>query len=253
MKNKLFVIILSVALLFIPGCSESDIPNPTDVPISKEPAGTANPWEVRTYENFTYYIQDGTVVIKGYNGDPESLVIPDYIDGIAVTKIDQMAFYQKLRLQSITLPETLEVLGGSAFYRCYRLASIYIPAKVKTIETNPFFRCSSLQVISVSEGNTQYTSIEGALYSKDGKVLWVYPEGRTEEVFYIPDSVETINSSAFGYHPIGKNIAIPASVTNFPSNSLSVFPDDLQLIVPSGSAAEAYAIRTGMNYRLKED
>ena len=253
MKNKLFLIILSAALLFATSCSKSNTLEPTATLSSKKPVSTADPSVVKTFENFIYYIQNETVVIKGYDGDPESLVIPDRIDGMAVTKIDETAFYQKLRLQSITLPKTLETIGSSAFYRCYRLASVYIPAKVKTIETNPFFRCSSLQVISVSEENLNYTSIEGSLYSKDGRVLFVHPEGRTEDVFYIPDSVDTIGTSAFGYYSLCKKISIPSGVINFPSGALSVFPDELQLIVSPGSAAEEYAIATGMNYRLQEE
>ena len=71
MKNKLFLIILSAALLFATGCSKSNTLEPTATLSSKKPVSTADPSVVKTFENFIYYIQDETIVIKGYDGDPE--------------------------------------------------------------------------------------------------------------------------------------------------------------------------------------
>ena len=72
-----------------------------------------------------------------------------------------------------------------------------IPDSVTSIGESAFLWCYSLTNIAVGENNTAYKSIDGNLYTKDGKTLIQYAIGKTATSFNIPDSVTDIGSYAF--------------------------------------------------------
>ena len=72
------------------------------------------------------------------------------------------------------------------------IPSTYEGIAVTSIEEGAFLDCIALTSISVDENNTVYKSIDGNLYSKDGKTLVQYAVGKQDKSFVIPDSV---------YHP----------------------------------------------------
>ena len=136
-----------------------------------------------------------------------SITIPN-----SVTSIDWAAFAGCESLKSVTIPDGVKSIGNNAFSNCISLTCITIPDSITSIGYLAFRDCASLTSILVSEGNTKYKSIDGNLYSVDGKTLILYAPGKTNESFTIPDSVTTIGDDAF-YHCSGlKSITIPDSV-----------------------------------------
>jgi len=93
------------------------------------------------------------------------------------------------------------------------LTSITIPESVTTIGECAFCDCESLKEIKVAEGNKNYKSVDGNLYSKDGKTLLQYAIGKENTSFVIPDSVTTIGERAFQACSSLTSITIPDSVT----------------------------------------
>ena len=83
-----------------------------------------------------------------------------------------------------------------AFDGCRSLSNIIIPASVKVIDRSAFDHCDLLSKIVVDESNDEYKSIDGNLYSKDGKELIRYAPGKQEAAF----NVETIAEFAFSRH-----------------------------------------------------
>ena len=57
--------------------------------------------------------------------------------------------------------------------------------------------CASLLAIEVDGENTQYCSIGGDLYSKDGSILYSYAIGKTATSFVAPEGLKTIAAEAF--------------------------------------------------------
>ena len=118
----------------------------------------------------------------------------------------------------ITLPSTyngtpVTTIGNYAFEYCSSLTSVTIGDSVTTIGYNAFYECDKLTSIIVDETNPNYQSIDGNIYSKDGKTLVHYAPGKTETIFAIPDSVVIIGRYAF-YGCTGlTSITIPDSVT----------------------------------------
>ena len=67
-----------------------------------------------------------------------------------------------------------------------------------------------LTKITVDDANVNFCSIDGVLFSKDKRVLWRYPEGKTGISYTIPSTVELLETSAFGNTKI-QSITLPES------------------------------------------
>ena len=114
-----------------------------------------------------------------------------------VTSIGDFAFYDCRCLMSIKLPNSITSIGAGAFSGCSNLASITIPDSVTSIGVYAFFYCTNLVGIIVDENNSNYRSIDGNLYSKDGKILVAYAVGKQETSLIIPEGVTSIGDYAF--------------------------------------------------------
>lgn len=98
-------------------------------------------------------INNGTEVrISQYWGKEANLVVPQKIAGLPVTRIEQTAFASNYKLQSVVLPDGLQIIGNGAFQRCKNLKKIHIPKSVKKVYGVAFSLCYSLSEISGGEG-----------------------------------------------------------------------------------------------------
>lgn len=177
---------------------------------------TLNPselkYEVTSEEDLTCKVVRNNY---SYSGD---IVIPatTKIDGktYQVTEISNGAF-ASCKITSVIIPEGILIIGHYAFENCDKLASINIPASVFDIKNNPFYDSSSLMNINVDADNLYYKSVDGVLFSKDGKSVLAYPGGITGE-YDIPIGTEIIGAFAFYGCKISK-ISIPNTVTKIES------------------------------------
>ena len=146
--------------------------------------------------------------------DCTSLTSVTFGENSQLTTIGDYAFYNCTSLTSVTIPDSVTTIGDYAFSGCTSLTSITIPDSVTTIGDYAFSGCTSLTSITVDENNSNYKSIDGNLYSKDGKTLIQYAIGKTATSFVIPDSVTTIGGRAFYNCTSLTSIVIPDSVTS---------------------------------------
>lgn len=163
------------------------------------------------------YTKDGTTLIRYAIGKTDTeFAIPD-----GVTSIENSAFSGCSGLTSIVVPNSVISIGSSAFEYCYSLTSVVIGDGVTNIEHGAFALCFVLNNITVTEDNANYKSINGNLYSKDGKTLVQYAIGKTDTEFTIPDGVTSIGNEAFYRCTNLTSIVIPDSTTSIGEMSFS--------------------------------
>ncbi len=163
---------------------------------------------------------DGNTITVIYPGcfslcQAEEIVLPD-----TVTEIRESAFLQCPELKTITVPESVKKIGEAAFAECAKLETIEFKG-AETIgrgifsgcgalkkvtaagclkewqDEEPFVYCPMLEEINIGEGDGNYSSDNGILYSKDKTTLLCYPANKSGDSFTVPDSVKEIGISAF--------------------------------------------------------
>ena len=163
------------------------------------------------------------------------VAVPETYNGKPVTKVGTIVFatmhqetetIELLEVKSVSLPDTITEIAEFAFSASLYLEKINIPKNVSHIEDAVLAFCNSLVSITVDPENKAYKSIDGNLYTKDGKTLVHYSVGKKDTYFEIPNTVETIGMAAFSFYPYDinhegeeiiyfanlKNISIPNSV-----------------------------------------
>lgn len=96
---------------------------------------------------------------------------------------------------SISLPEGITEIYKRQFKNCDKLKTIYLPASLMNIRGSGYdsydLGLNSLEKISVPKSNTAYQSLDGAVYTADGKAMVFYPYGRKGSL-RLPDACKKI-------------------------------------------------------------
>ena len=148
-------------------------------------------------KNFT--AKDGIL----YNADQtELLICPPGKSGdvtlpSTVTRIAGSAFNGCAKLTGVTLHEGITKIENVVFEGCDGLTEVTLPATLTSLGNGAFDNCAGLTSVTVADGNTEFSSENGVLYSKDKTELLLYPMAKSDTNFTIPDSVTRIASYTF--------------------------------------------------------
>lgn len=233
--GALIVAILVVMLILLNGKAEND--KEEDERTSKkqeelleeetpEPEITEEPEETEEYvatpvEDFEYTEKDGEVVITGYVGNEERVVIPAEIDGAPVTVIGEEAFsscihlkeveipnsvttiekwaFESSGLTTIAIPDSVTRVDMEAFLYCTDLKEVELSANLEILEENLFFGCTSLNTIVLPEN---LLIIEMGVFRETGL-----------QSIVIPDSVTYIGEAVFYDCTELRQISLPKDIT----------------------------------------
>lgn len=168
---------------------------------------------VYKYGDYSYYIyNDNTAIISEYSGTDASVTIPDDIEGNKVVAIAPGAFAFNTSLTSLSISNTVEIIGEMAFDGCTSLSSVKIGKNVWSIGPDAFNESpwhSSLTDEFVILGDS-------VLYKYNGNAACVtIPESvkHIGPAFYenericdveIGDGVYTIGSGAFLFSSVSR-------------------------------------------------
>lgn len=153
----------------------------------------------------------------------------------SVKSIGEKAFAGCTKLEGVVFPATEPEFGGDVFDGCIALRSVslgsdwkaldlnlfdssndlvdlYVPAKVRKISNLKYLQ--SLERIDVDPNNQFFSSIDGNLYSKDGKVFYACPNGRAGTM-EIPEGAEKIQEGAFNGCAGLTEITLPSTLHAF--------------------------------------
>ena len=151
------------------------------------------------YEDFEYEYdsETGEMCITGYNGESADVIIPESIEGHTVTMINIYFYNENMR-------------------------NVYVPAGVSRLGIVNFSK--KLENVYVDEANQTYKSVDGVLYTKDEKILVLFPN-RPDKKAVISEGTEGIVYTAFNNSSFSE-IFIPDSIKYVYRQSVEVDSKD---------------------------
>ncbi len=206
-------------------------------------------------ECFEYTVNsNGKVSITGLKDKSLDVIsIPPTINGKSVVDIRYYAFSNCTNLSSVTLPDSLETMMYGAFSGCSGLKKINIPKNVRSLgysdggESGVFWNCKNLEEITVDKNNQYFSSENGVVFNKNKTRLVVYPQGKKDSCYTIPNTVAEIEywgEQGFDGNKHLKSINTNASNPNLTSVNGVLFNKDKTILIryPEGKDGTSYTI-----------
>lgn len=192
LKNKrvLLVLILALFLLLIPNMVQAKSVEATETTTTS--TGIVVKWEYELDSN------NDIVALMCANISEVSgnLTIPSTIDGYKVKGLGRVkwnhtnnyydvgTFEKAYGLQSVTIPNTVTVIGDDAFKQCTGLKQLVIPDSVNSIGDYAFSACTGISILTIGNGVTNI-----------GYSAFSYCSGIRKLV--IPNNVINVGANAF--------------------------------------------------------
>ncbi len=194
------------------------------------------------------YYSEGLSYRLSFNGDSyevsgigtckdTEIYIPSSYEGIAVTGIAEYTFYGNSTVTAVYMTESITRIGSFAFWNCTGLKEITIPKNAKSVSSQAFTGCVNLESIYVDEGNTNYKSVDGVLYSINEKEILRYPPAKAGKKYEILPTVTYIHGMAFDYASSLTEVIIPIGLSRIDQGAFDyctslkeiVFPEKVDL------------------------
>ena len=175
---------------------------------------------------YTYWSEYDMYYITGAGKaiNERNLVIPSGYMGKTIIYIYKDSLNNMPNLQSVEFANGSKTttIYENAFANCPKLKAIDIPASVTYVSQNLAPNCPSFESITADNENTQYSSVDGVLYSKDKTLIYVYPPAKTGK-YVVPNTVKALQDTT--------NYALSQG---FGINEFDVESDESNFIVDDG-------------------
>lgn len=140
----------------------------------------------------------------------ERLTVPD-----GIRRFHESAFWKAVpqHLDTPVMPSrsNMEDLGGRRGYR--QCGELTLRSAGAGIDTGALRGWYGLRAVYFAQEHKKYCSSEGVIFSKDGKTLEFYPQGKSDKVYHIPEGVVKIGRGAFRGQKYLEEVFMPDSVT----------------------------------------
>ena len=164
----------------------------------------------------------GTGNMKNYDAESYPVLNPPWFSPYAgITKV--------------FIEDGITGIGDYAFDHCWEITNVSIPASVTHIGKHAFRWCDALKEIQVDAGNPRFCSIDGVLFSKDGRELLVFPAAHIKRNAYsIPSSVTVLGDYAFYGCEYIQSLDIPNSVLSIGDGAFEWCRNLTSVKIPNG-------------------
>ena len=135
-------------------------------------------------------------------------------EGSSLQSIGDAAF-RYAPLATVAFPANIRTIGGYAFADTVIAGSVTIPASLESLGGGVFGACHALTEIKVESGNKIYADIDGVVYTKDGKTAVAYPAGNPAENYTVLGGTQKIGVAAFYGSWNLRGVTVPAGVDEF--------------------------------------
>jgi len=156
-----------------------------------------------------------------------------------LSKIGNYAFSGCTALKEMVLPEKTYSVGADALQGCIALEKVVIPQSVKTLGSYAFQGCEMLKDISIAD------------YSITQIAEQTFKDCPAIEKITLPKGLTEIGYQAFMNNTGLVEIVIPESVTTIDSTAFS-YPDRMVIVGKTGSYAEIFAKSGGFVFNNKD-
>lgn len=184
----------------------------------------------------TYPGNSSAYPYAGFTKPSGALFIPAKVSNndatYAVTTLGHVALGYCNELTSITLPNTLILIGQHAFLGCSGLTALVVPPSVTTIGFQAFYGCTGIKKVSLPNSLTSVG--DGAFTLCTGL-----------DSISIPNSVTVIPLGAFASCSSLKKVGIPTSVTNIDQGAFSNCSGLTEITIPGSVATIGGSAFTG--------
>lgn len=241
------------------------------------------------YLDYTYSVlEDDTVRIDSFtNMHAVSAQIPDEIGGMRVTRIKNRSFMHKRNLVSVTIPDSVEIIGAEAFSECLSLTEVSFGACVNTlgsycfnncvslasvdlvnteiIEDKCFYNCTSLTYANLGEklvcigGNafTKCINLSSVVFSTALEKISDYAFSECASLISVtfPDSLESLGLSAFNKCTLLREVNFGKGVLSIGAYCFENCPSLLSVAVPPNIISvgkKAFALRNETEFSHAE-
>ena len=157
-------------------------------------------------------LSDSGDVVLGFCSD-EHIIINYQYNGVKISKIKITPTYK-------------------IFHSSIPAKTLVIPYTVTEITEDSLSILNNLESFEVDPDNIYYKSVDGVLYTENGKILVRYPAKKQDEAFVIPDGVTVIDPNAFSGNDYLKEIVIPNSVVTISDGAFANMRGLREIIIP---------------------
>lgn len=166
--------------------------------------------------DFYYTISGGKVTLTGLKSDISDLIIPAYIEGCPVTKLNGDAFKELDGVIGVHLPETLTEIGVGAFSGCTGLEKIVLPASLRMVGGTAFADCDALECVEYTGAFADWLSItfsaRGSNPVRISNTLYINGVDITDNPPAIPAGLTVLGNWALAGFDGLTDVVIPTSV-----------------------------------------
>ena len=145
--------------------------------------------------------------------------------------------FRSTAIETINIPSNIKTILPFAFAMCEKLASITgmngveqiqegafaytaitnlsLPSSLLAYDAKATEGCEKFESFIVDEESTNFTSVDGILYSKNKEILYSYPQNKTGDTYTTESSTVSVANYAFQFNKNLLNLTFTAGVVNF--------------------------------------